>query len=184
MTTARKIQLAWSATEAVPSMLKVAFATSDRASANEHFGAASGFAVYAIDGEHARLVEVAEFSESAEPLTSARPAPMGEEAPQAGHDNNGRGGSGHSESRLATKIAALEGCAAVYCLAVGGSAARQLLARGIHPVRLDAAESIDALLVKLRAAIREGSVPWLTTAVHRARDSARFERMAAEGWEE
>jgi len=136
-------------------MLKVAFASADRERVNQHFGAASGFAIYHLDAEHAKLVELAEFPEEA-------------------MDGN--------EGKLAAKIAALSGCAAVYCLAVGGSAVRQLLAAGIQPVRLDDAQSIEAILTQLRLAVREGGVPWIDKALKR--DASRFERMAAERWEE
>lgn len=138
-------------------MLKVAFATADRERVNQHFGAATGFAIYSLDGERSKLVEVAEFAEES-------------------MDGN--------ENKLAAKIAALDGCAAVYCLAVGGSAVRQLLARGIQPIRLDASEPIDALLGQLRAAVRDGGVPWIDKALKRDGDAGRFERMAEEGWQE
>lgn len=153
----RTLSLAWSGTEAVPAMLRVAFATADRARVNEHFGSATGFAIYQLDGERAQLVELAEFA--AESM-----------------DGN--------ENKLAAKIAALAGCAAVYCLAVGGSAVRQLLAQGIQPVRLDDAEPIDALLAKLRAAVRAGGVPWIDKALNKHMDGDRFARMAEEGWQE
>ncbi|MCX8085561.1 MAG: NifB/NifX family molybdenum-iron cluster-binding protein [Rhodocyclaceae bacterium] len=138
-------------------MLKVAFASADRIHVDQHFGAATGFAIYQIDNERAQLVELAEF-------------------PPEAMDGN--------EGKLAAKIAALEGCAAVYCLAVGGSAVRQLLAAGIQPLRLDAVEPIDALLAKLRIAMREGGVPWIDKALKKNSDAGRFARMAAEGWQE
>jgi nitrogen fixation protein NifX len=138
-------------------MLKVAFATDDRSHVNQHFGAAVGFAIYALDGARARLVEVAEFA--AESM-----------------DGN--------ENKLPAKIAALEGCAAVYCLAVGGSAVRQLIARGIQPVRLEQDTGIDALLNDVRRAIRSGGVAWVDKALKRDQDLGRFARMADEGWQE
>lgn len=138
-------------------MLKVAFATTDRERVNQHFGAATGFAIHSLDGERSKLVEVAEFAEES-------------------MDGN--------ENKLAAKIAALDGCAAVYCLAVGGSAVRQLLARGIQPIRLDASEPIDALLGQVRSAVRDGGVPWIDKALKRDADAGRFERMAEEGWQE
>jgi nitrogen fixation protein NifX len=137
-------------------MLRVAFASADRESVNQHFGAATSFAIYALDETRARLVEVAEF-------------------PEESMDGN--------ENKLAAKIAALEGCAAVYCLAVGGSAVRQLLAHGVQPVRVDSPEPIESLLAKLRLALRDGGVPWIAKAL-RDGDGSRFERMAAEGWHE
>lgn len=136
-------------------MLKVAFATDDRVAVNQHFGAAVGFAIYALDAERAKLVQVAEFA--AESM-----------------DGN--------EDKLAAKIESLAGCAAVYCLAVGGSAVRQLLAGGVQPVRVDEHTAIDALLSQLRAAIRDGGVPWIDKLVKR--DTSRFDRMAEEGWQE
>ncbi len=138
-------------------MLKVAFATADRERVNQHFGAATGFAIYSMDGERAKLVEVAEFPEEA-------------------MDGN--------ESKLSAKIAALNGCAAVYCLAVGGSAVRQLMASGIQPVRLDEVQGIDALLAQLRQAVRDGGVPWIDKALKRDAKGERFDQMAAEGWDE
>lgn len=138
-------------------MLKVAFATDDRVSVNQHFGAAAGFAIYALDGEHARLVEVAEF-------------------PPEAMDGN--------ENKLAEKIGGLAGCAAVYCLAVGGSAVRQLLASGVQPVRIESETPIESLLGQLTTALREGGIAWLDKFVKRDHDEARFDRMAEEGWQE
>jgi hypothetical protein len=66
-----------------------------------------------------------------------------------------------NESKLADKIAALSGCAAVYCLAVGGSAVRQLLAAGVQPIRVDDEVGIETLLDDLRRAVREGGVVWV-----------------------
>lgn len=138
-------------------MLKVAFATSDRTTVDQHFGASLGFAIHAIDGERTRLVEVAEF-------------------PEESMDGN--------EDKLAQKISALAGCAAVYCLAVGGSAVRQLLAAGIQPFRLDEERNIDGLLDELRRAVHDGGVAWIDRIVRREADADRFERMAEEGWQE
>ena len=138
-------------------MLKVAFATDDRVAVNQHFGAAVGFAIFALGGERAQLVQVAEFAAEA-------------------MDGN--------ENKLAEKIAALSGCAAVYCLAVGGSAVRQLLASGIQPMRLEDETSIESLLTLLRKAIRDGGVPWIDKLIKRDGDAGRFDRMADEGWQE
>jgi len=139
-------------------MLKVAFASDDRSTVNQHFGAAVGFAIFALDGERSQLVELAEF-------------------PPETMDGN--------EHKLPAKIAALAGCAAVYCLAAGGSAVKQLLASGVQPIRVDDETVIDILLKQISAAIRDGGIPWVDKAVNRPRnDSSRFDRMAEESWEE
>lgn len=140
-------------------MLKVAFASTDRATVNQHFGAAEGFVIYTLDGERARLVEVIEFA--AESM-----------------DGN--------ENKLPAKVQALVGCAAVYCLAAGASAVRQLLAAGVQPMRLDDEEPIEPILDRLRTAIRDGGIAWVDKATRRRRreDDGRFDRMADEGWQE
>jgi len=137
--------------------LKIAFATSDRVLVDQHFGAAAGFAIYAVDGDSARLVEATEY-----PLESM--------------DGN--------EVKLASRIAALAGCAAVYCLAVGGSAVRQLLAGGVQPVRVETETPIESLLHMLRKAVRDGGVAWIDRIVRHDHDKSRFDRMAEEGWQE
>lgn len=149
--------LAWSSTDPLPAMLKIAFATADRTRVDQHFGASEGFAIYAMDGERARLVEVAEFSRDA-------------------MDGN--------EDKLAARIDALAGCAAVYCLAVGGSAVRQLMAGGVQPIRLEEETPIERLLADLQRAVREANVPWIEKALRREKDAERFDRMAKEAWEE
>lgn len=138
-------------------MLRVAFASDDRTTVNQHFGAAVGFAIYALDGERCQLVELAEF-------------------PPQSMDGN--------ETRLPAKITALTGCAAVYCLAAGGSAVKQLLGAGIQPMRLDEGVRIESLLKQISGAIKDGGIPWVDKALRKNGDGGRFERMAADGWEE
>lgn len=137
--------------------LRVAFASGDRRSIDQHFGAAGGFVIYAVDSERAKLVQVAEFAVES-------------------MDGN--------ENKLSAKIEALSGCAAVYCLAVGASAVRQLVAGGIQPMRLEAPEAIEIVLARIRTGIREGGVPWIDKALGQPKDAGRFERMAEEGWQE
>ncbi|HTY03252.1 MAG TPA: NifB/NifX family molybdenum-iron cluster-binding protein [Rhodocyclaceae bacterium] len=138
-------------------MLQVAFATDDRVRVNQHFGASVGFAIHALDGERTKLVSVAEFAVES-------------------MDGN--------EDKLKSKIAALSGCAAVYCLAVGGSAVQQLIAAGVQPIRLEEEANIERLLGELQKAVREGGVPWVEKALGRNKDDGRFDRMAEEGWQE
>ena len=45
------------------SVLKVAFATSDREFVDQHFGSATAFAVYGINPDDTWLLQVAEFGE-------------------------------------------------------------------------------------------------------------------------
>lgn len=142
---------------------RIAFASSDRRLVDQHFGAAEAFAIYelALEDQHiadARLVEVAQFHDA--------------DTAMDGH-----------EGKLASKIALLEGCAAVYCNAVGASAIKQLLAAGIQPMKVDEGSAIDALLNSLDVSLREAPPAWLAKS-SKPRDSGRFDAMEAEGWSE
>jgi nitrogen fixation protein NifX len=139
-------------------MISIAFASSDRDTVNEHFGAASAFAILEIDETSSRLREVAEFIDTA----------------MDGH-----------EGKLDAKIALLDGCAAVYACAIGGSAVQRLLAKGVQPVKTDEGTRIDALVKQLQAEIAAGPTGWLAKAMKpKAGAADRFAAMADEGWEE
>jgi nitrogen fixation protein NifX len=139
--------------------IRIAFASTDLKQVNQHFGAAESFALYAVDQDRTKLIEVVQF------------------APQAMDGN---------EDKLAAKIRALEGCVAVYAQAVGASAASQLKTQGIQPVKVSAGASVQDLLESLQEQLRLGPGSWLAQAIERQKpaDPGRFAAMEAEGWEE
>ena len=139
--------------------VKVAFATSDMQQVDQHFGAAESFAIYAVDMERVELLEVMQFGKLA-------------------MDGN--------EDKLAAKIAALEGCIAVYTQAVGASAVSQLKTRGIQPVKVSPGTDVKDLLDSLQDELREGPSAWLARAIDAQKpvDPDRFQAMEAEGWDE
>ncbi|MCC7221189.1 MAG: nitrogen fixation protein NifX [Candidatus Contendobacter sp.] len=143
-------------------VVKAAFATSDRHQVDEHFGAASAMLIYAITPDQATVVEFAQFGDL---------------------DCDGH------EDKLAAKLALLQGCAVVYCQAVGGSAIQQLLALGVQPIRVEAHTSIASLIADLQAALRSDHSPaWLNRLIRRQHQSdhadTRFAAMEAEGWQD
>lgn len=139
--------------------LKVAFATTDTKYVNQHFGSAKGFAIYRIDGDSAVQVEANEFGVLAQ-------------------DGN--------EDKLEEKIAILEGCAAVYCQAVGPSAVKRLMSMSVQPIKVTENADIATLIADLQAEIKAGPSGWLAKAIEKnnPKDESRFDAMAAEGWEE
>jgi nitrogen fixation protein NifX len=139
--------------------LKIAFATTNMRTVNQHFGSAQSFALYHVDPERAILLEAAEFGT----------------LPQDGN-----------EDKLAAKLAMLEGCAAVYCLAAGTSAVQQLLTRGIQPMKVAEDAEISDLIESLQDEMRQGPSTWVAKAITRVKgpDMGRFEDMEAEGWSE
>ncbi len=146
------------------SALTVAFATTDRKQVNQHFGSAQAFVIYALSAEQATLVEIAQFGDAA----------------QDGH-----------EDKLASKLELLEGCSAVYCQAVGGSAIRQLLGIGVQPIKVAEGTLIENVLEDLQQQLQSANpVAWLMKAMKRQQIQAeashtdRFAAMEAEGWRE
>ena len=141
-------------------MLRIAFASVDRVHVDQLFGAAEGFVIYTLDGGKAALSAVAEF-------------------PASAMDGN--------EDKLATRIEFLQGCAAVFVLAVGGSAIKQLMAKGIQPIRVTESDRIDTLLAEVQAGLLAGGVPWIERALAVPEKAAptedRFAIMEAEGWQ-
>lgn len=140
-------------------MLKVAFASTDRTKVNQHFGAAEGFVIYSVGADKAAPIGFGEF-------------------PAEAMDGN--------EDKLAAKVEFLQGCAAVFVLAVGASAIKQLLAKGIQPIRINETDGIDDLLADISKAMREGGVPWIDRALAaqaKAKADDRFSQMEEEGWQ-
>jgi nitrogen fixation protein NifX len=156
----RRLQLVWSTKmeqTALPPSLRVAFASNDRCRVNQHFGAAEGFVIYEVSADKSGLIAVAEF-------------------PAEAMDGN--------EDKLATKIDFLAGCAAVFVMAIGASAIKQLMVGGVQPVRVVGSDRIEDILAEIQSGIREGGVVWIDKAIAACTKGAdRFDRMAEEGWE-
>lgn len=159
MTPQRQFRVFTGGTEMPPEMppLRVAFATGDMSTVDQHFGSARAFAIYAVGSDDASVVEVVQFGTSA-------------------HDGN--------EDKLIGKLDALGDCAAVYVQAVGGSAVAQLVSRGIEPIAVDPGTRISLLIANLGRCIKTGTLPWRTRARAGQRDENRFDLMEAEGWDE
>ena len=139
--------------------IKVAFATTDMGHVNQHFGSARSFAVYAVDPENFEMLEAAQFGELAQ-------------------DGN--------EDKLSVKIQLLDGCAAVYCQAIGASAVKQIVAQGIQPIKVHEGCTIQSLITDLQNEMKAGPSSWLAKAInqHKGPDSGRFDEMETEGWQE
>lgn len=127
--------------------VKIGFATSDRRAVNQHFGAAEAFAIYELGGSGTRLIEVAQFIETA----------------MDGH-----------EGKLTAKVELLSDCAAVYCNAAGASAIQILLANGIQPMRVDEGTPIEELLLGLQANLLNDPPLWLAKHLNKQSSASRF----------
>jgi len=154
----RHLKLIHCTKKAATMSVKIAFASSNRRVVDQHFGAAEAFCIYQLAEDDARLVEVAEFHDS--------------DVAMDGH-----------EGKLARKIELLEGCAAVYCNAVGASAIKQLLAAGIQPMKVEEGTPLNELLCGLNQSLKNEPPAWLAKRLQ-SKDDDRFTAMEAEGWSE
>lgn len=139
--------------------IKIAFATTDMKTVNQHFGSAKSLAIYEVNPETALIQEVMEFGKL---------------------DQDG------NEDKLSDKIDALKGCVAVYSQAIGSSAMQKLIQNGIQPIKIHEGASIPALIDALQEEMKAGPSAWLAKAIEREKgpDMNRFDAMEAEGWDE
>lgn len=70
-----------------------------------------------------------------------------------------------NEDKLAPKIEAVKDCAILYVAAIGGSGAARVVARNIHPIKVNEPEEIVAILEKLRIVLAGTPPPWLRKAL-------------------
>ncbi len=142
------------------SALKVAFASNDRETVNQHFGTAQGLVIFALTQDQYRLVETVRFDRQ---------------------DMDG------NEDKLLPKLNALQGCVAVYSQAAGASAIQQLQAQGVQALKVPAGSVIKDVLAELQNELRGTPSAWLARALirhHRPANQTRFDDMEAEGWSE
>lgn len=122
-------------------MMKVAFCTQDMQHVDAHFGWAKNIVVYNVDLEGYSLAETLQFGGS------------------LFEDGN--------EDKLTPKLEALKDVAIVYLSAIGASAAARIVAKNIHPVKVEATEAIAGLLDRLVDTINGNPPPWLKKALLR-----------------
>lgn len=141
------------------SLLKVAFATSDGECINQHFGSARGFHVYAISSGEAGPLATKTF-------------------PKEKKDGN--------EDKLKPKLSWLVGCDLVYCGSIGGSATKQLIALGVHPVVVKGGPDIEEVIDELRCELNGTPSPMLERVIRQKapKSDQRFAEMEDGGWDE
>lgn len=117
--------------------MKVAFATKDLVSVDEHFGWAKQFAVYEITKEGFSLSSIVKT----------------EDTPEV------------EDEKINSKIASIQGCSIVYCQAIGPTAAARVVKAQIHPIKVDKAIPIEEALNSLVAMLNGNPPPWIKRIV-------------------
>jgi nitrogen fixation protein NifX len=118
--------------------MKIAFASSDGAVIDRHFGQAEHYFVWEVGPG------TAEFLGRVSPLTC----------------------SGDEEDRTAARASAVADCAIVYSVQIGGPAAAKLVSRRIHPMKTQAEVPVAEALAKLQAVLAGSPPPWLRKAMN------------------
>jgi nitrogen fixation protein NifX len=124
--------------------MKIAFATQDLKRVDAHFGWAKNIAIYDVSPEGHCLLETVQFDGDLQ------------------EDGN--------EDKLAPKLEAIKDCAILYVAAIGGSGAARVVAKHIHPVKVNQPEEIGAILVKLEEVLKGNPPPWLRKALHKGKE--------------
>jgi nitrogen fixation protein NifX len=125
-------------------VMKVAFCTQDLARVDAHFGWAKNIVIYEVGTSGFRMLEAVQFGGS-----------MFEDG---------------NEDKLIPKLKAIEDCAILYVSAIGASAAARIVAKKIHPIKVDNPEPITDLLNRLIGALNATPPPWLRKALLRGQN--------------
>ncbi|GEM_PF-442190 len=136
--------------------LKVAFASADHKRVDQHFGSCEALLVYGVEPERAELLQVTEF----------------------------RIEQGHSLAKLESRMEVIHDCFAVFCVAVGESVFRQLLAAGIRAIRVEAGTPISQLIRQLQLQWPAASRQAAPERKSRNRDPDRIQALEHSSWDE
>ncbi len=121
--------------------MKVAFSTTDGIHADEHFGRSSSFAIYEVNENGYRFIEIRNFIDRTD-------------------IENSRDTEEH-ESFVEKKIEQLSDCKIIYVTAVGGPSAARLVRKNIFPVKVKENTKIADELEKLKESLKTKKIPWL-----------------------
>lgn len=117
--------------------MKVAFASKDLENINDHFGWAKQFAVYEVNKDGYDLVEVIKTPEDKE----------------------------EEDDKINYKIDSLNGCAIVYCEAIGPTAAAKVVKARIHPMKVKEPTTIEDANKQLVKMLNGNPPPWIKRIV-------------------
>ncbi|MEY4505103.1 MAG: hypothetical protein RL154_1400 [Pseudomonadota bacterium] len=120
--------------------MKVAFATKDLQTVNDHFGWAKQFAIYDITKDGFKLDKV---------VTTEEEDPHEE------------------DDKISAKLALIEGSSIIYCQAIGANAAARVVKAQIHPVKIPEPEQIEVVLNKMIDMLKTNPPPWIRRIIAR-----------------
>jgi nitrogen fixation protein NifX len=135
--------------------MRIAFASSDGRSINQHFGMAERFYIWDVGPDYAREI--------------------GKVVP-------GKRATAHDD-KLVSRTDAVDGCSIVYLIQIGGPAAAKLVARHIQPIKAKLNTPIPEAISELQQVLKVNPPPWLRKAASLAVPDVEreSEQLAIEG---
>lgn len=124
--------------------LRIGIATQDMKFMNAHFGSARRFAIWEVTPDDSRFIEAVSFDDVSDETGA--------------HQTEG-------DDRIGPKVDALSGCNLLFVLAIGGPAAAKVVRAHIHPVKLQAPESIPSVIERVQTMLVGNPPPWLRKAM-------------------
>jgi nitrogen fixation protein NifX len=132
--------------------MKIAFATTDGNTIDEHFGRAGSFAVYEITDSGHQFVEIRKFSDGLDhTIVDTRDK-----------------GQVHDDA-VQAKVDKLADCKLIYLTEIGGPSAARLVQKGIMPMKMKEPVQIQSALKQLGDTLKNSPPPWLRKAMNRQR---------------
>lgn len=124
--------------------MKIAFTTKTGEMIDLHFGQTDVFHVWEVGPDDASFVETVTVGEH-------------------GRDE---------EDRIAARAKALDDCAIVYTMQIGGPAAAKLVALKIHPMKTGAEVGLKETVERFQEVLRGNPPPWLRKAMNKGQAPA------------
>ena len=128
--------------------MKVAFATTDGVSINEHFGRAGMFAVYEVTPEGYKLIENRVFADGRDKEVE-----------------DSRGDNDVHESVMDKKVEKLADCKIICFTSIGSPSAARLVRKGVMPLKVKEPTTIEESLTQLVETSKSSPSPWLKRAM-------------------
>jgi nitrogen fixation protein NifX len=128
--------------------MKIAFATTDGKTVDEHFGRAGMFAIYEMTESGHHFVETRKFADGMDKsvVDTRDKGPLHDDAVQS-------------------KVDRLADCKLVYLTEIGGPTAAKLVKRGMMPMKVKEPVDIESALTQLEETIKKSPPPWLKKAM-------------------
>jgi nitrogen fixation protein NifX len=129
--------------------VKVAFATTDGINVDEHFGRAGMFVIYELMKDGYVFLETRKFADGRDVVIEK---------------TKGRGQI--HDDIVQIKVDKLEDCKIIYLTEIGGPSAARLVKKGVMPIKIKEATSIEESMHKLFETVKGSPPPWLRKAMN------------------